>query len=114
MTKPEHHEAGRPEGQDDLDPQLGNTQDVALRAWLKEEGLSSDTAGGGDVSILPQENSLTLTTFQSGDIDGAWVPEPWATRLIEEGGGKILVDEADLWPDGEFVTTQRDRRARRS
>lgn len=86
-------------------PQLGNTQDVALRAWLKEEGLSSDTSGGGDVSILPQENSLTLTTFQSGDIDGAWVPEPWATRLIEEGGGKILVDEADLWPDGEFVTT---------
>ena len=55
--------------------------------------------------ILPQENSLTLTTFQSGDIDGAWVPEPWATRLVEEGGGKILVDEADLWPDGKYVTT---------
>jgi NitT/TauT family transport system substrate-binding protein len=86
-------------------PQLGNTQDVALRAWLKEEGLSSDTSGGGDVSILPQESSLTLTTFQSDDIDGAWVPEPWATRLVEEGGGKILVDEADLWPDGKFVTT---------
>jgi NitT/TauT family transport system substrate-binding protein len=86
-------------------PQLGNTQDVALRAWLKEKGLSSDTSGGGDVSILPQENSVTLTAFQSGQIDGAWVPEPWATRLIDEGGGKILVDEADLWPDGKFVTT---------
>jgi NitT/TauT family transport system substrate-binding protein len=86
-------------------PQLGNTQDVALRAWLKEKGLSSDTSGGGDVSILPQENSVTLTAFQSGDIDGAWVPEPWATRLIQEGGGKILVNEADLWPQGKFVTT---------
>jgi NitT/TauT family transport system substrate-binding protein len=85
-------------------PQLGNTQDVALRAWLKEKGLSSDTSGGGDVHILPQDNSLTLTTFQSGDIDGAWVPEPWATRLINEGNGKILVDEKDLWPNGKYVT----------
>ncbi|CAN5716569.1 hypothetical protein BH18ACT6_BH18ACT6_00550 [soil metagenome] len=41
----------------------------------------------------------------SGDIDGAWVPEPWATRLVLEGGGEILVDERDLWPDGAFVTT---------
>ena len=85
-------------------PQLGNTQDVALRAWLKSKGLETDTSGGGDVSILPQDNSLTLTTFQSGDIDGAWVPEPWATRMIKEGDGKILVDEKDLWPDGRYVT----------
>jgi NitT/TauT family transport system substrate-binding protein len=85
-------------------PQLGNTQDVALRAWLKDKGLETDTSGGGDVHILPQDNSLTLTTFQSGDIDGAWVPEPWATRLIEEGKGKVLVDERDLWPDGKYVT----------
>jgi NitT/TauT family transport system substrate-binding protein len=86
-------------------PQLGNTQDVALRAWLKEEGYETDTAGGGDVSIKPQANADTLTAFQSGDIDGAWVPEPWATRLIQEGNGKVLVDEADLWPNGQFVTT---------
>jgi NitT/TauT family transport system substrate-binding protein len=105
VTKPEITSPEDLKGTTISTPQLGNTQDVALRAWLKEEGLSSDTSGGGDVSILPQENSLTLTTFQSGDIDGAWVPEPWATRLIEEGGGKILVDEADLWPDGKFVTT---------
>jgi NitT/TauT family transport system substrate-binding protein len=86
-------------------PQLGNTQDVALRAWLKDEGYTTDTAGGGDVSILPQENSQTLDTFKAGQIDGAWVPEPWATRLINEGGGHILVDERDLWPDGKYVTT---------
>ncbi len=86
-------------------PSLGNTQDVALRAWLKEEGFATDTSGGGDVSITPQENADTLAAFQSGALDGAWVPEPWATRLVEEGGGHVLVNEADLWPDGRFVTT---------
>lgn len=86
-------------------PQLGNTQDVALRAWLIEQGLSADTAGGGDVSIRPQSNADTLNAFRLGDIDGAWVPEPWATRLILEGGGVVLVDERDLWPDGLYVTT---------
>ena len=86
-------------------PSLGNTQDVALRAWLADEGLQTDTTGGGDVSIRPQENADTLTAFQTGAIDGAWVPEPWATRLVLEGQGTVLVDEADLWPDGRFVTT---------
>jgi len=86
-------------------PALGNTQDVALRAWLLEQGYETDLAGGGDVSITPQDNPDTLTAFQQGDIDGAWLPEPWATRLILEGEGQVLVDEADLWPEGEFVTT---------
>ena len=87
-------------------PQLGNTQDVALRSWLKEKGLNADTTGGGDVSIIPQENADTLNAFKAGDIDGAWVPEPWATRLLQEGGdAKILVDERDLWPEGKYVTT---------
>jgi len=86
-------------------PQLGNTQDVALRAWLITQGLTFDVAGGGDVSIQPQSNADTLTAFQAGDIDGAWVPEPWATRLMQEGGGVVLVDERDLWPGGLYVTT---------
>ena len=86
-------------------PQLGNTQDVALRAWLKDEGYETDDAGGGDVSIQPQANGDALAAFIAGDIDGAWVPEPWATRFIQEGGAHVLVDEADLWPDGEYVTT---------
>ena len=55
--------------------------------------------------MLNQDNSLTVQTFKTGDIDGAWVPEPYASQLVAEGG-KVLVDEADLWPDGEFVTTQ--------
>ena len=86
-------------------PQLANTQDVALRAWLKEEGYETDESGGGDVSIRPQANADTLAAFQAGDIDGAWEPEPWATRLVQEGGGHVLVDERDLWPDGAYVTT---------
>lgn len=85
-------------------PQLGNTQDVALRSWLADQGLESDLAGGGDVLIAPQENSQILDAFAAGAIDGAWVPEPNATRLIE-AGATILVDERDLWPDGAFVTT---------
>jgi NitT/TauT family transport system substrate-binding protein len=86
-------------------PQLGNTQDVALRAWLSEEGYETTLEGGGEVNIQPQENAQILQTFTAGEIDGAWVPEPWATRLIEEGGGEILVDERDLWEGGEYVTT---------
>jgi NitT/TauT family transport system substrate-binding protein len=86
-------------------PQLGGTQDVALRHWLADQGFETDPEGGGDVSIVPQENAQTLETFRSGAIDGAWVPEPWATRLVQEGGGHVLVDERDLWPDGRFVTT---------
>ncbi len=86
-------------------PSLGNTQDVALRAWLGQQGLKTDTTGGGDVSITPQDNANTLTAFQGHSIDGAWVPEPWATRLVQEGGGHVLVDERDLWPNRDFVTT---------
>jgi NitT/TauT family transport system substrate-binding protein len=87
------------------DPQLGNTQDVSLRWYLKGLGFNVDTHGGGDVSILPQDNATTLQAFEQGAIDGAWVPEPWASRLVVEGGGKVLVDERDLWPNKEFVTT---------
>src|SRR5262245_8285880 len=86
-------------------PQLGNTQDVALRYWLAKNGLKTTPEGSGDVSIHPQDNSQTMQTFRQGQTDGAWVPEPWATRLVLEGGGKILVDERDLWPSRQFATT---------
>ena len=86
-------------------PQLGNTQDVALRSWLKEKGFTTSTTGGGDVTITPTDNATTLTLFKKGDIDGAWLPEPWASRLVLEAGAKVLLDEKDLWPGGQFVTT---------
>lgn len=86
-------------------PQLGNTQDVALRSWLKSHGLITSTSSGGDVQIFPTENSTTLSLFKGGRIDGAWVPEPWASRLVLEGGGHVFLDEKSLWPKGQFVTT---------
>lgn len=85
-------------------PQLGNTQDVALRYWLKQYGLTATKDGGGDVSILPQDNSTTVDAFNAGAVSGAWVPEPYASRLVK-AGGKVLVDERDLWPGGKFVIT---------
>ncbi len=86
-------------------PQLGGTQDVALRSWLAEQGLGTDTAGGGDVSVVPQENAQTLERFREGKLAGAWVPEPWASRLVIEGQGRVLVDERDLWPGKQYTTT---------
>jgi NitT/TauT family transport system substrate-binding protein len=105
VVKPEITSAADLRGKKLASPQLGNTQDVALRTWLADNGLLTDKNGGGDVSILPQDNAQTLDTFKSGQIDGAWVPEPWATRLVQEGGGKVLVDEKTLWPGGQYVTT---------
>jgi NitT/TauT family transport system substrate-binding protein len=87
-------------------PELGNTQDVALRAWLTKQGLRNSVQGGGDVTITPTKNADTLQLVKSGKLDGAWVPEPWASRLMLEAGGKVLVNERDLWPGGQFVTTQ--------
>jgi NitT/TauT family transport system substrate-binding protein len=85
-------------------PQLGNTQDIALRKYLVENGFKT-VENGGNVTILPIENSDILTVFLKKEIDGAWVPEPWATRLLKEANGMILVDERDLWPpEGKFVT----------
>jgi NitT/TauT family transport system substrate-binding protein len=85
-------------------PQLGNTQDVALRYWLKQQGLKTDTKGGGDVHIEPQENAQILEKYTTGALDGAWVPEPYVSRLLAVGG-HILVDERSLWPGGKFVIT---------
>jgi len=106
VVKPDITDASQLKGKKVASPQLGGTQDVALRAWLAGKGFKTDKDGGGDVSIVAQDNALTLDTFRSGAIDGAWVPEPWATRLVQEGGGKVLVDEATLWPGGQYVTTQ--------
>ncbi|MBS1698225.1 MAG: ABC transporter substrate-binding protein [Actinobacteria bacterium] len=86
-------------------PQLGNTQDVALRTWLSSKGLKTSVSGGGDVNITPTENAQTLTLFKDGKLDGAWLPEPWASRLVVEAGAHVLQDERELWPEGKFPTT---------
>jgi NitT/TauT family transport system substrate-binding protein len=84
-------------------PQLGNTQDVALRAWLRAHGLRPREKGG-DVQVIPIANPDQFTLFLKGEIDAAWAPEPWASRLIREANGRLFFDERDLWPNGQFVT----------
>jgi NitT/TauT family transport system substrate-binding protein len=84
-------------------PQLGNTQDVALRNYIISNGLATKEQGG-TVEVVPTENAQILDLFKQGQIDGAWVPEPWASRLVVEGGGQLFLDERDLWPNGDFVT----------
>ena len=85
-------------------PQLGNTQDVALRAWLLSHGMKS-WERGGEVRVLPIANADQLTLFARKELDAAWAPEPWASRLMREANGRLFLDERTLWPDGKFVTT---------
>ena len=84
-------------------PQLGNTQDVACREWLREHGFVP-TEKGGDVQVIPLRNPDQLTLFLKKEIDAAWTKEPWVSRLIIEGNGKLFLDERDLWPEGKFTT----------
>ncbi|MYX34596.1 MULTISPECIES: aliphatic sulfonate ABC transporter substrate-binding protein [unclassified Streptomyces] len=86
-------------------PQLGNTQDVAFLNWISEQGWKVDaTSGKGDVSVVRTDNKVTPDAYKTGSIDGAWVPEPTASKLVAEGA-KVLLDESDLWPDKKFVIT---------
>jgi NitT/TauT family transport system substrate-binding protein len=75
-------------------PQLGNTQDVSCRAWLKAGGLNV-TQTGGDATVLPTQNPDQLQLFSSGGVDAVWTVEPWVSRLERESGGTILVEEKD-------------------
>jgi len=105
VVKPEIKSAADLKGKSIASPQLGGTQDVALRDYLFKNGLKVQTNGGNDVDVINQDNSQTLTLFKSGQIDGAWLPEPWASRLVLDAGANVLVDEATLWPNHEFPTT---------
>ena len=111
VVKPGIASAADLKGKTLASPQLGGTQDVALRAWLAGQGYKTNTDGSGDVAINPTENAQTLKLFQDGKLDGAWLPEPWASRLVLQAGAKVLVDEKDLWDGsltgkpGEFPTT---------
>ncbi|WP_045729487.1 ABC transporter substrate-binding protein [Pseudarthrobacter chlorophenolicus] len=111
VVKPGINSAADLRGKTLASPQLGGTQDVALRAWLADQGYKTNVDGSGDVAINPTDNAQTLKLFQDGKLDGAWLPEPWASRLVLQAGAKVLVDEKDLWDGtgtgkpGEFPTT---------
>ncbi|MFC8371550.1 MULTISPECIES: aliphatic sulfonate ABC transporter substrate-binding protein [unclassified Streptomyces] len=93
------------EGKRIATPQLGNTQDVAFLNWAAEQGWKVDAQSGkGDVTVVRSDNKVTPDAFKAGSVDGAWVPEPTASKLVAQGG-KVLLDEASLWPDEKFVIT---------
>jgi NitT/TauT family transport system substrate-binding protein len=93
-------------GQKLASPSLGNTQDVSQRYWLKEQGLTTTATGGGDVHITPiTPNSDAVLAFEAGSIAGAWEPAPYDAEMVA-AGGHVLVNEASLWPNGQFVTTE--------
>jgi len=87
-------------------PQLANTQDIALRYWLKTKGYTTTSTGGGDVHVLPSAtgNGTIVTEFKAGKIAGAWMPQPYEAEMVADGG-HVLVNEATLWPGGKWATT---------
>jgi sulfonate transport system substrate-binding protein len=85
-------------------PAIANTQDVALRSWLHDHGLAAKDEGG-DVTVIPVQSSELLPLFRTEQLDAAWEPQPWPSVLIAQGLARELVDEAALWPEGRFVTT---------
>ncbi|HKN56586.1 MAG TPA: ABC transporter substrate-binding protein, partial [Amycolatopsis sp.] len=99
VVKPEITGIDQLKGRTIATPQLGNTQDVALKKFLSEKQLT------GQVKITNLDNPKTLDAFRKGDVDGGWLPEPWASRLVTDAGAKVLVDEKTLWPGGRFPTT---------
>lgn len=105
VVKPSINSISKLSGKTLAAPQLANTQDVALKYFLEQEGFTVNGSGAKNVKVLAQDNSQSLQLFREGDIDGAWLPEPWATRLVKQGGGKVLVNETSRWPHGQFVTT---------
>ena len=84
-------------------PQISNSQDVSLRHYLESHGFKS-VEKGGTVFVLNISNPDIYTLFAKGDIDGAWVPEPWATILVQELDGIRLFNEEKLWPNEEFAS----------
>jgi NitT/TauT family transport system substrate-binding protein len=105
VVKPSISSVSQLKGQALATPSLGNTQDVALRYYLKQHGLTTTQTGGGDVPIKPiSPNSDAVLEFKSGQIAGGWEPAPYDIELVADGG-KQLVNEASLWPGGQFVTT---------
>lgn len=85
-------------------PQLANTQDIALKKWLVANNLKAGD-GPDDVKVTNADNATTLDLFKKGSIDAAWAPAPWSSRLVLEGGAKVLVDERTQWPRELFPTT---------
>jgi NitT/TauT family transport system substrate-binding protein len=98
VTKADITSVDQLKGKNIATPSLGNTQDVSLKKLISEKNLA-------DVKITNLDNPKTLDAFKTGQVDGAWLPEPWSSRLVLDAGAKVLLDEKSLWPNGKFPTT---------
>lgn len=85
-------------------PHLGGTQDVSLRHFISAVGLKPKE-NGGTVEILPIKNPDLQALFKSGDLDAAWIPEPWASKIVQERFATSAIQERDLWPNRRFAST---------
>ncbi|WP_285487472.1 ABC transporter substrate-binding protein [Amycolatopsis taiwanensis] len=99
VVKPDITTPAQLKGKTLATPSKGNTQDVALKKWLSTTGLS------GQVTVANLDNPQAFDAFRNGDIDGGWLPEPWASQLVLDAGANVLLDEKSRWPDGKFPTT---------
>lgn len=104
VVKPEITSVDQLKGRTIATPQAGNTQDIALKKWLPENGLAVGE-GPDAVTIANLDNPRTFDAFKQGSVDGGWLPEPWSSRLVLDAGATVLVDEKELWPNGQFPTT---------
>jgi NitT/TauT family transport system substrate-binding protein len=98
VVQPDITDVAQLSGKKVATPQVGNTQDVAAKYFFKDKGVKAN--------VIAVANADVESAFKGKSISAAWVPEPYASRLVLNDGGKKLVDEASLWPDGKFVTTQ--------
>lgn len=103
VTKPDITTPAQLKGKIIATPQAGNTQDVALKKWLKANNLEIGQ-GPDKVTVQNLDNPRTLDLYKAGQIAGGWLPEPWSSRLVD-AGAKVLVDEKTLWPGGAFPST---------
>jgi NitT/TauT family transport system substrate-binding protein len=93
-------------------PQLGNTQDISCRAWLKAHGFNV-TQTGGDVTVIPTANPDQLGLLQSGGVDAVWTVEPWVTRLERDAKARVFLEDKDtittwLVSSVKFLRDRRD------
>ncbi|MFG3340683.1 ABC transporter substrate-binding protein [Glycomyces sp. NPDC048151] len=105
VVKPDITEVEDLRGKALATPQLGNTQDVAARYWLKDQGFTTDENGGGDVAVTPIENSEVAAAFDDDTVQAAWAVEPRYSDLLLKHGAVEFLNERELWEGGEFVTT---------
>jgi NitT/TauT family transport system substrate-binding protein len=99
VVRPGIHSPADLAGRTIATPQLGNTQDIACKTWLAKHHLA------GRTTVTNVANPQTLAAYRSGSVAGAWVPEPWASRLVLQGGAHVLTRASDTWPDGQVPTT---------